>query len=217
MKKINLTLLILIIGINSFAQYKKANYFGKEGRTYGVGTRFYAMGEGIGTKMGYSLSVGSETEGKRFIGGYELQYIPKHEFQFWTLDHNNLDALVDGTTKPTFIFQINLGSYLLSNDADRKIKPYVIANIIFQFAGGVKESTSEDTDAKYAAPTQFGVGVGAGAGSLFYLNSWLALKGEVGYAYTVGTGNNTSNGLYYIFPKHANASAGFVFRVGGKK
>jgi hypothetical protein len=216
MKKINLTLLVLFICISSFAQYKKASYFGKEGRTYGIGTQYYFLGEGLGKVRGYSFSIGSETDGKRFIGGYEFQYIPKYEFEFVTKDRMNLDAWVRGTAKPSFIFQVNLGSYLLSNDADRKIKPYLQASIIAKIVGGVKESNSEETDAKYAAPTQFGIGLGAGGGSLFYLNNWLALKGEVGYAYMLGVSNASSDDVYYVFPKHSYASAGLVFRITGK-
>lgn len=86
MKKINLTLLVLFIGLSSIAQYKKASYFGKEGRTYGLGTRFYTLGGYSGTVMGYTLSLGKDTDGKRFFTGQEFQIIPSYKVQLEVLD-----------------------------------------------------------------------------------------------------------------------------------
>ena len=97
MKKFNLTLLVLIIGLHGMAQYKKANYFGKEGRTYSIGTRFYSLGDGRGTPMGYVLSFGRDVDGKQFFSGYDFQYIPSYTFEF----NNNCFKFLNSKTIQT--------------------------------------------------------------------------------------------------------------------
>src|SRR5581483_1832670 len=213
MKTINLTLLTLFIALGSFAQYKKAGYFGKEGRFYGLGTQFYSLGNGMGTPMGYTLTIGRDVDGKQWFSQYEFQYIFSYSFQFGTTDYNGNPVTTMGKTKGTFIYGVNAGYYLLKNEnTQRKIKPYLIGGLSFKFAGGIKENTGEDNDAKIVPSPQFGIGLGGGAGIVFSLTSWLGLQLEGGYTFQYGIAASAEDGgqdVYYTLPSHAYASAGF--------
>jgi hypothetical protein len=193
MKKINLTLLVLIIGLSGIAQYKKASYFGKDGRIYGLGTHFYALGsEYSGTHMGYTLSVSIDREGKQLFTGWEFQYLPGY-------------GTAIGKTDGSFFYSYNFGYFLLKNEnAEQKIKPYLAAALTGSLLGGVKESSVyDDSDAP-----RFGFGIGGGAGLFYYLKPWLGLQAEGGYTYQFA-----KKDIYNVLPKHPYASIGVRFRI----
>jgi hypothetical protein len=218
MKKFIFTLLVLITGLSGIAQYKKASYFGKDGRVYGLGTRFYSLGGGRGTPMGYSFSVTRDQDGKQWFAGYDFQYIPSYTFEFGTTDYNGAKVITQGKTKGTLIYSITYGYFLLKNEnSDQKIKPYVTAAISAKLLGGMKESSGESDDAVVVPDPQFSIGLGAGAGCYFYLKPWLGLKAEGGYTYQLGLSAETSDKeVYWLLPKHPYVSAGLVFRITGK-
>lgn len=210
MKKINLTFLVLFICLSGIAQYKKANYFGREGRTYGIGTRFYALGDGLGTVRGYTLSLGRDNDGQRWFTGYDFQYIPSYSFDLHTTDYNGVSKPVWGTTKSSFIIAYNFGYFLLKNDnAEQKIKPYLAGAISTKIIGGLKESSNDEDGNTHA----FGLGIGGGAGLLYYLKPWLALQAEGGYTYQF---DFAAGEHFNVLPRHPYVSAGFRFRIVGK-
>jgi hypothetical protein len=49
------------------AQYKKASFFTKGGRTYTLGATFHAMGDGKGTPIGFFYSGGKRQYRQAFI------------------------------------------------------------------------------------------------------------------------------------------------------
>jgi hypothetical protein len=218
MKKINLTLLVLFIGLSSMAQYKKASYFGKDGRTFGFGTHFYALGNGSGTPRGYYLSIGVDKDGKQLFTWYEFQYLPSYNFQFNTSNHYGNNVTTYGTSKGSFIYGYNLGYFLLKNENDkRRIKPYLTAGMNVQFIGGVKETSGADDDAKVASDPQFSVGLGGGAGFLLNFTPWLALQTQGGYSFQMGVSTASSGqDTYYVLPSHPYVSVGLRFRVAAK-
>jgi hypothetical protein len=212
MKKINLTLIVLLINLCCIAQYKKANYFGKDGRTYSLGTRAYQLSDYSGTVMGYTLSLGRDNAGKRFFSGQEFQLIPSYKVQLQVLEESGGYKPVNFTTKAQLIYIINFGWFLLKNDnSDRKIKPYLAAALGLKFMGGVKEEYSF-TD-NIAADLPMAVSLNGGAGSFFYMKSWLGLKVEAGYSLQNSLTRTGLKQKDYALPNHAYASAGLVFRI----
>lgn len=209
MKKINLTLLVLLIALSGIAQYKKASYFGKDGRTYGLSTRMYFLGNDIGTKRGYSLSLGKDAEGKQFFWGYQFQYIPSYSL-FLSAPSSGVNYSGYYNTKAQFIYTVNVGYFLLKNDLDRKVKPYLMAAMGGKFFGGVKE-LDEVND--YVADSPFSYSLNGGAGLIYYITPWLGLQGEGGYSYQKAF---SDSGKGYILPKHPYAQAGVIFRIVGK-
>lgn len=208
MKKINLTLLVLLICFSSMAQYKKAGYFGREGRTYSLGARWYALGEGINTQMGYSLSLGNDVEGKQWFFGWGLQYIPSYDYTLAASKWDGTSYYVMGTTRSTMIFEYNFGRFLLNNEkVERKIKPYLAGGIGIKFAGGAKESTDEDPEAQ---PPVFGLGLSGGGGLFCYFTKHIGIQAEGGYNYQIKL---DAEEKYNPFPKHTYVKAGLVFRL----
>jgi len=210
MKKINVTLLVLLIGFAGMAQYKKSSFFGRDGRTYSLGTRWYALGDGIGTKMGYSLSLGNDVEGKQWFVGWGIQYLPSYNF---TLEGKgtNTGYYVMGTTRSTLIFEYNFGRFLLNNEnVERKIKPYLACALGLKFAGGLKETTDDDPEAE--APG-FGLGLSGGGGLFYYFTKHVGIQAEGGYNYQV---KFNADEKINPFPSHPYVKAGLVFRIMGK-
>jgi hypothetical protein len=208
MKKINLTLLVLFIGFSSMAQYKKASYFGKDGRTYSLGTRWYALGDGVGTHMGYSLSLGNDVEAKQWFYGWGIQYLPSYNFNLDAIKWDGTSYSVIGTTTSALIFEYNLGYFLLNNEkAERKIKPYLAGAFGLKFTGGVKETTDDDPDAE--APG-FGLGLSGGGGLFYYFTQRFGIQAEGGYNYQI---KFNAEQKYNVFPSHTYVRAGLVFRI----
>ena len=56
MKKTTVTLIVLICFSGLQAQYKKASFFDKEGRTYGINAESHFLGDGKKSPVGVSLS-----------------------------------------------------------------------------------------------------------------------------------------------------------------
>jgi hypothetical protein len=212
MKKINLTLLVFLIGFSCMAQYKKANYFGKNGRTYGLGTRAYKLSDYSGTVMGYTFSLGRDKDGKRFFTGQEFQLIPSYKVQLEVLEESGGYKPVNFTTKAQLIYTINFGYFLLKNDnSTRKIKPYLSAALGLKFMGGVKEEYAF-TD-EIAADLPVAVSLNGGGGLFFYMKPRLGLKVEGGYSLQNSLTTTGLNQKDYALPNHAYASAGVVFRI----
>ncbi|HEX6432567.1 MAG TPA: hypothetical protein VF008_32960 [Niastella sp.] len=210
MQKIYLTILVLFISLSGIAQYKKASYFEKEGRTYGLGTRFYALGDGIGTQRGYTLSFGRDSDGTQWFTGWELQYLPSYSFEVQKTDYNGVNKTIRGITKPSLFYSYNFGYFLLKNkNAEQKIKPYLTAAFTGKFLGGIKESSEDDDN----ADRQFGLSIGGGAGLFYYLKPWVALHAEGGYTYQF---DFATEDTYNVLPKHPYVSVGFRFRIVSK-
>jgi len=217
MKKISVTLVALFVCITLSAQYKKASFLEKEGRTYAIGTRMYAMGDGKGSPLGYFLGFGKDADGKQLFTWWEFQFIPSYKFSFETANYDGLPIVVDGTTKATFIYAYNFGYHLLKNEsAEQKIKPYVTAGFNMKAFGGVKESYYNDGSNKKSVPeTAWGFGIGGGAGCMYNITSWLALKVEGGYMHQFNftPEDNADHESYFLFTSHPYASAGLRFRL----
>ena len=84
MKKLTTISLLFFICFSLSAQYKKASFFGKEGRTYGLGTQLDAMGDGKGSPVGFAITFGRDRDGKQFFSSWDLQYISSYKFSFAT-------------------------------------------------------------------------------------------------------------------------------------
>lgn len=220
MQKITITALLFFICFNLAAQYKKASFFGKEGRTYGLGTQLYAMGDGKGSPLGFAVTFGRDRDGKQFFSSWELAVIPSYKFSFATTDDNDNPITVNGKAKTHLIYGVNYGYFLLKNkeDEERKVKPYLSAGFNIVMAGGVKETTNNDISYnKKAVPDQnFSAGLRGGLGCLFGFAPRFAVKLDGGYTYQ---GNISSESFsddvetYHLFTSHPYASVGIRYRL----
>ena len=222
MKKIIRIVAMLLLSFKLSAQYKKAGFFEKEGRTYEIGTQLYSMGKGNGSPIGYKISFGRDRDGKTLFTSWDLQFIPSHKYSYSTTDENNTPINVTGSSKLTILYGLNWGFHLLNNDADEKprVQPYITTGIVTLISSGVKsESYSSEP---YGFPKRstsgqtFSVGLSAGVGSIFNLNSKLALKIQGGYTHQFNLSLEAWDDdikPFYVYDSHIFGSVGLRLRI----
>lgn len=219
MKRINVVLLSTFICLAASAQYKKASFFNKQGRTYGLATRAYLLGDGKGTPMGLELSFGRDRDGKQFFSSWSLQFIPSYNFSYTTVDENNTPATVNGKSKMQLLYGANYGFYLLKNDnSEQKFKPYVNAGFNIVVFGGLKyvSDGGDHNFKKIVTHDNFSAGLGGGVGCLYILSPVIGLKLDAGYTYQFNvesTIEEEGQEFYHMFTKHPYVTAGIRFRI----
>jgi hypothetical protein len=219
MKKLTLSITVLFLSLYLSAQYKKASFFGKEGRTYEIGTQMYSLGDGKGSPIGFKLGFGSDQDGKQYFYWWDVQYIPSYNYSFATTDVFDDKVTVSGKTKGTFIYALHYSLYLLKNDKeDRKVKPYFTGGLNLVLAHGIKtinmDPESASSPRKLPADEAFNFGLGAGLGFVVNFTQKLGLKLEGGYNYQVPIGGDEdADEVYHIFNSHVYASAGLRLRI----
>lgn len=217
MKKQICTLLFACLFCFSLAaQYKKASFFGKSGRTYGLGSQLYAMGDGKGSPVGFAITFGRDRDDKQFFSSWELQYIPSYKFSFETTDYNDEAITVSGSAKAHLVYAVNYGYHLLKNSEDKKIKPYVLAGFNIVMMGGIKSDNNNNYDNKMVlAYENFSAGLKGGLGLFYNFSPKFSLKLDGGYNHQfnmdLSDGGDYKN--YFLFTSHPYVSAGVRFRV----
>jgi hypothetical protein len=219
MKFVATTLLILACSSTMFAQYKKASFFEKSGRTYGLGLQMYALGDGKGTVPGLNLSFGRDQDGKRLFSFWELRLIPSFKFKFETLDLDAEPVTVTGKSRMSLIYAMNYGWHILNPDVtERKFHPYLTAGFNIVIVGGMKkldDESWEENTIKKVPSRNFSTGIGGGLGSIIDLHGNWSLKIEGGYTWqgNVSSEFQDNEDEYFMFTNHPYASAGIRFRI----
>lgn len=217
-KQICTALFLSLLCFSLSAQYKKASFFDKEGRTYGLGSQLYAMGDGKGSPVGFAVSFGRDRSNKQFFSSWELQLIPSYKFSFETTDENDNAINVNGKTKTHLIYGVNYGFFLLKNKEDRKVKPYASFGFNIVLLGGVKEISDNNSPAynkKAVADQNFSSGIKGGLGCLFSLAPKFSLKLDGGYNYQLNISSESFSDVkaYHLFSNHPYASVGIRYRI----
>lgn len=217
MKKLTFILLLLFLYAGAFAQYKKASFFEKSGRTYALGSRVSALGDGKGSPVGFYIAFGRDQDGKRWFTNWDLQYIPGYSFTKDVLDRDKVPTTVVGKSRAQFIYGFNWGYHLIKGEGEQPVvQPYLTAGFNFVISGGVKEVTDNAYSSDpYIADRSFGCGIGGGGGVVFNLNSWFGLTLAAGYNLqgNIGIQADHSKKQYHMYTSHPYATAGVRFRV----
>jgi len=200
------------------AQYKKASFFDKSGRTYGIGGQYYALGDGKGSPFGFNISFGNDADGKRLFSFWEFRFIPSYKFSFETVDYDLNPVTVSGKTKLHWIYALNYGWYILKNEGEQVFKPYLTAGLNIVLLGGLKEYDSPDMEGytlKQVPHQNFSAGIGGGAGAIFNLSSNWQVKLEGGYTYQGNLNSDVDDAaeVYNVFTSHPYASVGIRYRI----
>ncbi|WP_276485135.1 hypothetical protein [Paraflavitalea pollutisoli] len=217
MKKFSFTLLLFTLYAGTFAQYKKASFFEKAGRTYALGSRLNALGDGKGGPIGFYISFGRDQDGKRLFTNWDLQYIPGFKFSKNVLDEDKAVRTIRGKSRAQFIYGYNWGYHLIKGEGETpRIQPYLTAGFNFVISGGVKEWDDYYTNTDpYISERSFGVGIGGGAGAVFNLSSWFGLNLAAGYNLqgNIATDGDYAQKAYHMYTSHPYVSAGVRFRI----
>ncbi len=224
MKKIQTLALILLATMVAQAQYKKASFFSKGGRTYELGTTAHVMSDGKGAPLGFYFSWGRDKTESHFFRWTEIVVLPPYKYQFQTLastldNPGNKESIsVSGKSSTHVVYNFNVGYHLLDRSEDeKKILPFVFLGFNVVLAGNIKEenySSGYYDLEKEGAGDGFSLGVRGGAGVLFNLTEKAAIKLAAGYNYQFNFGvDNYSTSTYDIFTSHPLVSLGIRFRL----
>jgi len=223
MKQLSFVLLLILATTAVSAQYKKASFFSKGGRTYTVGATFHSMGDGKGTPVGFFFSGGKDNTEKRLFRWYELEFIPAYNYSFQTMGINSgsgtkEEVTIAGKSQFQFLYNFNLGYHLLSrSEGEKKINPYVFAGVDVLFLSGTNYANAYDTHYEFdknVSTETFGVGLRGGIGALLNFNEKIALKTDLGYnlQYNLDLDDYYSTPMYYVFASHLSLTTGIRFR-----
>ena len=219
MKKLMPVVVALLISSGVSAQYKKASFFGKSGRTYEIGSQMYMFGDGKGSPVGFKIGFGRDQDGRRFFSSWEIQYIPSYKYSYTTTDYYSNDPVtVKGTTKATWVYALNYSFHLLKNEEEqRMVMPFVSAGLNMVLAKGVK---TETVDPESAIPVKgtsnkFTSGIGAGLGTIINITPVFGFKLQGGYNYqfSLGTSNQYDENPYDLHTSHPYVSLTFRARL----
>jgi hypothetical protein len=225
MKQIYLSIAVILACNIATAQYKKASFLNKAGRTYDVGFTGHFLSGGGGTMPGIYYSYGRD-KNKRAFHWFDIEVLLPTKFQYTTYDKNNPEApvTVKGKSKIGFAYRYNFAYYLINAETSgSKIKPFVTAGVNILAIGGGGTIDGYDyppnTDPEKiidANPVSFGAN--AGLGAIYSFSEKIGIKLTAGYNLQaqMSPGNfNESSSVYKVFSNHPYAGIGVRFVMTG--
>ena len=227
MKKNYLIALMVLLSINMHAQYKKASFLTKAGRTHDIGGAGHFINDGNVTLPGIFYSYGKESTEKRIFHWFDLELTLPAKFSYKTQDAVSQNPVtVSGKSSTGLIYRYNLAYYLMDNsNADNKLLPFITAGINFTIAGTkiktVVYSPESFTDVKKTPAADGGnAGANLGLGGIYNFTSKVGLKLTAGYSYQVNANANGFNqpdgySIYNVFASHPYVTLGVRFRMDG--
>jgi hypothetical protein len=225
MKKNFLIALSVLLSINVHAQYKKASFLTKKGRTYDIGGAGHFISEGHSSVPGIIYSYGKENSEKRIFHWFDLELLMPAKFSYKTEEFTTKTPVtVSGKSKLGLIYRYNLAYYLINNsNPDNKLLPFVTGGLNWVITSGnanevYMPNISTDVKKKFMV-SDGNLGASFGVGSVYNITSTFGLKLTAGYSYQLnvnaGEDSYKSEGysLYYVFPNHPYVTLGVRFRM----
>jgi hypothetical protein len=208
MKKLILFIFTFLIIINTNAQYKKAKFFSKEGRTFALGLTSRFFGKGFGSAQGINLSHGKEKEGKKIFHWWDLEYVRGNNYtSIYSINEFNGTTYVPTTyavpssSGSTLAYRYNL-AYFLSKDEEKKVSPFV--HLSLSYLIGLSGRFNDD------AEEQGNFFASVGAGGIYKIKERIGLKFSGSYNLSplnFGSSNNSRPEVIEI-PNHIALSLG---------
>jgi hypothetical protein len=222
MRKFYFAALLMTTVVSASAQYKKASFLTKGGRTYDLGATGRFMGDGKSAATGFLFSYGRDKGTKRAFHWFDLEVVLPIKFSIAAKDRSttpNTPVTVAGKTTAALIYRYNFAYYLMDNsNANNKVLPFVTAGINLLLAGN---SFKDDNSSYGYKDPQFvsdGLSYGAnlGAGVVYNFTPKVGLKVTGGYNLQGNyAGENYAEGIkkYYPFVSHPYITAGIRFQL----
>lgn len=223
MRKIFIVALFSLLCIGANAQYKKASFLTRSGRTYDLGFTGRFLSNGTGTMPGIYYSYGRD-KGKTLFHWFDLEVMLPTSFNYSTYDMGSFPGKVNvsGKTKLGIAYRYNLAGYLISPQSESKVKPFATLGINIMVAGGTAKASSYKTDPEYADPQEippfegFSCGANGGLGAIYNINQKIGLKLIGGYNYQdILSSFEVSEGYkkHNVFGSHPYVSFGVRFTM----
>ena len=218
MKKIILLTLITVISVSSFAQYKKASFFTRNGKFYGIKAGVHLFGNGVSTTPSIAFIYGKD-QGKNHIWHWwDLEFTGSSKYSYTTLNTNTggSTASVTGKVSGMLTWRYNWAYYFADNtNDDVKGLPFVKLAVEVVLAGrGGSLETAETIEPANASPEKSTYlegangGIDIGAGYVYKLSEKTSLFGVAGYRWIL---NEASYPAFFPTPSHPYINVGVRF------
>ncbi len=222
MKKRLLFLLLITFNTALIAQYKKASFLNKKGRTYDLGTSGHFLGGGNSTGVGFYFSYGKESNTKRLFHWFDLEYALGHNYSYSSTAYTAYGSttptavIVNGKTDASLAYRYNLAFYILDNgNEDNKFLPFINASLgvvlpLMNTLNYTVTPTSIDLPAKSIIPIGGAYTAGIGAGATYYVTKSFGVKLNATFYGVLSKESNGNNGYDYFktLPNHVAVSIG---------
>lgn len=221
MKKLLLSGFLLVSVLVAAAQYKKANFFSRSGRTYSLGTNVHALGGGRGTPLGYFFAQGVDYSEKRLFSWTELEFIPSYRYSYNTTyfdgsTSNETPVTVTGKTRAHLIYNYQLGYHLLNrSESNPLLQPYLFAGLNIVVLGKSKESDQVAFYDVNRIPVESGFtfGLKGGAGVLLSLSEKWGVNITGGYNHIFNWSGDDDYEHFDVYVSHLSVTAGIRFTL----
>lgn len=217
---------LLICSVASQAQYKKASFLTKSGRTYDVGASAHFVTKSNSTAMGFVYSYGRDKGDKRAFHWFDLELTFPSKFSYTTKDLTTLEPIsVSGKTSIGIFYRYNLGIYLTDNTKeDTKILPFATGGLNFSIKGIATKTVDNyemlvyhDLDKNPILEDAFSCGAHVGAGAIYKMTPKFGFKGVLGYNFQTNIASTSDDGnhTFYYFTSHPFLTLGVRFTMDG--
>lgn len=224
MKFFSMMLAATLAGTTLSAQYKKASFLNKSGRTLEIGSRMSFTSLGNAVQPSVFIAFGSDDNDRRFFSWNSLEVLTPVTVSYNTTYTTYNDAgeewkmpsKVTAKSSVGFVYSFNMGYYLLNNaEENNKLLPFVNVALTSMLHQGINEYTTDPYDFspdKYPmSQFAFGIGGQAGAGVLYRPNDWLGLKLTGGYNGQYNLSDDNSD--FFHYRNHPYASLSVRFKI----
>jgi hypothetical protein len=231
-KKLTLLLSLTALTISSFAQYKKASFFNKEGRTYELGTNasfFSNSTDGPAYSIVYTVSLESS---KPLTYYSDIEFMMKRKFAYtgtyysYNAGGQNVTEKLSGNA-PSYLLLKYGAQYRFSDPkkgADAKLVPYAKLGILVGLglkgdynmtsASGETVAGSDIDPAIPIIEAPFGLELGAGATYYFAKNFGVKLGAGYRQIFNIkGFRGNDGSANYYPFKNNPMLTLSLKYRI----
>jgi hypothetical protein len=208
----------LVIACSTLAQYKKASFFTRNGKFYGVNAGMYMFGKGVSAAPVIGFVYGKDKGEKRIWHWWDLEVLLPSKFSYNTVDinNNNIKLAVAGKTNTILNWRYNWCYYFADNTKE-EVKGLPFTKIALQIS-----VAGERTDRGLAivSPASFNpqmnpyygsgaVGGDLGGGYAYRISETATLFGCAGYRILIGVDANVAD--FNLAPNGAYANIAVRF------
>jgi hypothetical protein len=231
MKKLIFTSAMALLFSASFAQYKKASFLNKEGRTHELGTNFSFISNGGGSPV-MSIVYSGSLEGEKNLSLFsDIELMLKGKLGFNAAYYNDLGVNTTGklTGETPMYLLIRYGAqyrFVKSESSDdAKLVPYARLGLLYGIGFGndykLKDKNGNSVSSGNSTPStpdhESPFGLEGGAGVTYYFAKNFGIKVGANYRTLfhisgINEGSSTS-GIYYPLKSHPGISIALKYRV----
>lgn len=221
MKKIICTLLLALTVLTVVnAQYKKASFFLRNSKFYGINAGAHVYGNGVSAAPAIGFVSGRDRGKNHIWHWWDYEFVLKSKYNYTSPDvtPGKPDVTVSGKTTSMFNMRYNW-CYYLGNNQDDEVKgiPYLKTGLHFSLwareakAGyeTVTPSTGSPTKTPYDISGAFGFDLGAGYA--YRISEKSTFFCVAGYRLMLGPDKGEKETYFHLAPNHPYANVGIRF------